>query len=76
MSKQRKQPPCPYFENIRCKHSILGQKCNERYEIPDIKGRKHAVVLFSENRSEVRNGIPSTTMGFVAIDLDANTYKD
>lgn len=23
----------------------------ERYEIPDIKGRKHAVVLFSENRS-------------------------
>ena len=48
----------------------------ERYEIPDIKGRKHAVVLFSENRSEVRNGIPSTTMGFVAIDLDANTHKD
>lgn len=48
----------------------------ERYEIPDIKGRKHAVVLFSENRSVVRNGIPSTTMGFVAIDLDANTYKD
>lgn len=45
-------------------------------EISDIKGRKHAVVLFSENRSEVRNGIPSTTMGFVAIDLDANTYKD
>ena len=48
----------------------------ERYEIPDIKGRKHAVVLFSENRSEIRNGIPSNTMGFVAIDLDANTYKD
>lgn len=48
----------------------------ERHEIPDIKGRKHAVVLFSENRSEVRNGIPSTTTGFVAIDLDANTYKD
>lgn len=33
-------------------------------------------VLFSENRSVVHNGIPSTTMGFVAIDLDANTYKD
>lgn len=48
----------------------------ERYEIPDIKGRKHAVVLFSENRSVVHNGIPSTTMGFIAIDLDANTYKD
>lgn len=48
----------------------------ERYEIPDIKGRKHAVILFSEYRSEVRNGIPSTTMGFVAIDLDVNTYKD
>lgn len=48
----------------------------ERYEIPDIKGRKHAVVLFFENRSVVHNGIPSTTMGFVAIDLDANTYKD
>lgn len=27
MSKQRKQPPCPYFENIRCKYSILGQEC-------------------------------------------------
>lgn len=27
MGKQRKQPPCPYFENIRCKHSILGQGC-------------------------------------------------
>lgn len=49
---------------------------HERYEIPDIKGRKHAVVLFSENRSVVHKGIPSTTMGFVAIDLDANTYKD
>jgi hypothetical protein len=48
----------------------------ERYEIPDSKGRKHAVVLFSENRSMVHNGIPSTTMGFVAINLDANTYKD
>ena len=48
----------------------------ERYEIPDIKGRKHAVVLFSEHRSEIRNGIPSTTMGFVVIDLDVNTYKD
>ena len=32
--------------------------------------------FFFENRSVVRNGIPSTTMGFVAIDLDANTYKD
>jgi hypothetical protein len=48
----------------------------ERYEIPDIKGRKHAVVLFSEDKSVVRNGIPSTTMGFAVIDLDANTYKD
>lgn len=48
----------------------------ERFEIPDIKGRKHAVVLFSEDRCEVRNGIPSATMGFVAIDLDVNTYKD
>ena len=48
----------------------------ERYEILDIKGRKHAVVLFSEYRNEVRNGIPSSTMGFVAIDLDTNTYKD
>ena len=48
----------------------------ERYEIPDSKGRKYAVVLFSENRSEIRNGIPSTAIGFVAIDLDANTYKD
>lgn len=27
MGKQRKQPPCPYFENIRCKHLILGQEC-------------------------------------------------
>lgn len=42
----------------------------------DSKGRKHAVVLFSENKSVVRNGIPSTAMGFIAIDLDANTYKD
>ena len=48
----------------------------ERYEIPDSKGRKHAGVLFSENKSVVRNGIPSTAMGFVVIDLDANTYKD
>ena len=48
----------------------------ERYEIPDIKGRKHAVVLFSENRSVIRNGIPTATLGLVAIDLDANTYKD
>lgn len=48
----------------------------ERYEIPDMKGRKHAVVLFSEYRNELRNGIPSSAMGFVAIDLDANTYKD
>ena len=39
----------------------------ERYEIPDSKGRKHAVVLFSENRSEIRNGIPSTAIGFVAL---------
>ena len=37
---------------------------------------KVAVVLFSENKSVVRNGIPSTAMGFVVIDLDANTYKD
>ena len=48
----------------------------ERYEIPDIKGRKHAVVLFSEYRNVPRNGIPSSAMGFAAIDLDANTYKD
>ena len=48
----------------------------ERYEIPDIKGRKHAVVLFSEYRYELRNGIPSSAIEFVAIDLDANTYKD
>lgn len=27
MGKQRKNPPCPFFENIRCKHSIQGQKC-------------------------------------------------
>lgn len=48
----------------------------ERYEIPDIKGRKHAVVLFTEYRCEVRNGTPSATMGLTAIDLDINTYKD
>lgn len=42
----------------------------------DSKGAEHAVVLFSENKSVVRNGIPSTAIGFVAIDLDANTYKD
>ena len=48
----------------------------ERYEIPDSKGRKHAVVLFSEYGREIRNGIPSTAIGFVAIDIDANTYKD
>ena len=29
-----------------------------------------------DDKSVVRNGIPSTAMGFVAIDLDANTYKD
>ena len=46
----------------------------ERYEIPDIKGRKHAVVLFSENRSEVRNGIPSTTMGFDNFDGCISTF--
>lgn len=27
MGKQRKNPPCPFFENIRCKYSIQGQKC-------------------------------------------------
>ena len=48
----------------------------ERYEIPDIKGRKHAVVLFFDYRNELRNGIHSSAMVFVAIDLDANTYKD
>ena len=48
----------------------------ERYEIPDSKGCKHAVVLFSEYKSMVHKGIPSTAIGFVAIDLDANTYKD
>ena len=48
----------------------------ERYEIPDIKGRKHAVVIFSEYKSMVHKEIPSTAVGFIAIDLDANTYKD
>lgn len=27
MGKQRKNPPCPFFENIRCKYSVQGQKC-------------------------------------------------
>lgn len=27
MGKQRKNPPCPVFENIRCKYSVQGQKC-------------------------------------------------
>jgi hypothetical protein len=27
MDKQRKNPPCPVFENIRCKYSVQGQKC-------------------------------------------------
>ena len=48
----------------------------ERIEIPDSKGRKHAVVLFSESRNVVRNGIPVSTLGLVAVDLDVNTYKD
>lgn len=48
----------------------------ERYEILDSKDRKHAVVLFSESKNVVRNGIPTATLGLVAIDLDANTYKD
>lgn len=55
---------------------MINRHSYERYEIPDSKGRKHAVVLFSEYRSMVHKGNPSTTMGFVAIDLDANTYKD
>ncbi len=48
----------------------------ERIEILDSKGRKHAVVLFSESRNVVRNGIPVSTLGLVAVDLDVNTYKD
>lgn len=27
MGKQRKNPPCPCYKNIRCKYSVNGQSC-------------------------------------------------